>query len=97
MFILYGFCIPLARIMQWVPACAQILGFPLEAATVLLLPYFGVKYLIDKDNVKDDIGAAVVSQLASACKPRRLAHSSYKTLYAVRVKQVGSRMEHARS
>jgi len=47
-----------------VPAYVQILGFPLEAAAVLLLPYFGVKYLIDKDDVKDDIGNAVVSHLA---------------------------------
>ena len=46
-----------------VPAYVQILGFPLEAASVLLLPYFGVKYLIDKDDVKDDIGNAVVSHL----------------------------------
>ncbi len=46
-----------------VPAYAQILGFPLEAASVLLLPYFGVKYLIDKDDVKDDIGNVVVSHL----------------------------------
>lgn len=27
---------------------------------MLLLPYFGVKYVIDKDSVSDDISAAVV-------------------------------------
>ena len=38
----------------------QILGFPLETAAVLLLPYFGVKYFIDKDSVSEDISNAVV-------------------------------------
>jgi len=52
-----------------VPAYVQILGFPLEAAAVLLLPYFGVKYLIDKDDVKDDIGNAVVSHLWGGAPP----------------------------
>lgn len=27
---------------------------------MLLLPYFGVKYFIDKDNIKEDVGNAVV-------------------------------------
>lgn len=44
----------------WLP---QILGFPLETAAVLLLPYFGVKYFIDKDSVSEDISAAVVRAL----------------------------------
>ena len=44
----------------WPP---QILGFPLETAAVLLLPYFGVKYFIDKDSVSEDISAAVVRAL----------------------------------
>ncbi|KAK9835044.1 hypothetical protein WJX81_006644 [Elliptochloris bilobata] len=48
--------------LEWLihlPGLNLILGFPLETVAVLLLPYFGVKYLVDKDDVAADISNAV--------------------------------------
>ena len=45
------------------PLLNFLLGFPIQLLGLALLPYFGVKYLVEKDSIKSDAGDAFVSVL----------------------------------
>jgi hypothetical protein len=42
------------------PGLDILLGFPIQLVGVLLLPYLGVKYLVNGDDILADTGKAVV-------------------------------------
>lgn len=49
------------------PLLNFLLGFPIQLLGLALLPYFGVKYFVEKDSIKGDAGDAFVSRLALLC------------------------------
>lgn len=50
-----------------IPVFDVLLGFPIQLLGLIMTPYLGVRYLVDKKDFVEDTGKAFVSPVANAC------------------------------
>lgn len=62
------------------PLLNFLLGFPIQLLGLALLPYFGVKYLVEKDSIKSDAGDAFVSVPSTLLVSRDIEHCEHSCL-----------------